>query len=141
MYYIYIPVLRAVLPRPHEKITIFKTPLQNGYVVLLIKKYINTLRASRKYGKACRLVKEEKYSEAKLHVDYALSLNVFNFMTSLHKALKIEIEYELGNYDDCRNTIINIREDFDSDPELWNKNDGKDVVDRVNWFSDQLESK
>ncbi|MFT5396568.1 MAG: hypothetical protein ACI85N_001768 [Gammaproteobacteria bacterium] len=101
-------------------------------ILLQIKKNINTLRVSRRYGKACKLVNKEKYSEAKSIVDFALNLNVFDFMISLHKALKIEIEYELGNYDDCRNAIINIRTDFKSDPELWNKKEGKDVVDRVN---------
>lgn len=109
--------------------------------MLPIRKYINTLRASRRYGKAIRLMKKENFTNAKPHVDFALSLDAFDFMISLHKALKIEIEYEIGNYKDCRDTIISIREDFNSDQELWKKQDGKDVVDRVNWYWSQLENK
>ena len=106
----------------------------------LLRKYIDTLRASGKYGKVCQLLKKEKYLEAKLEVDFALTLDAFSFMTCLHKALKVEIEYELGNYDACKSTIVNLREGFSSNPELWSK-DGRDVIDRVNWYWGQLETR
>ncbi len=109
--------------------------------MLLIKKYFSTLRASRRYGKACRLVEKEKYADAKKHVDFALSLESFGFMNSLHQALKAEIEYELGNFDESKNIIIKLQEEFKANPDIWDKKDGKEVVKKVNWYWGQLENR
>ena len=62
-------------------------------------------------------------------------------MNFLHQALKAEIEYELGNYEESRNTIIKLQEEFKTNPEIWNTKDGKEVIERVNWYWGQLESR
>ena len=106
-----------------------------------IKEYIDTLKASSRYGKACKLLRNEKYTEAKIVVDRALELNAEGYMLTLHNALKAEIEFELGNFEQSKKTIIKLKEIFSSEADIWNSDAGKQVVDRVNWYWDNLEDK
>jgi len=104
-------------------------------------KIFKSLRASWRYGKAIRSMRNKRYSDALVHVNAALALKPEDYMLTLHKALKGEIEYEIGNYKESRIIFNGLLNEFEREPDVWQQPKCKELIERVNWFVGVLSDK
>jgi len=91
------------------------------------------------FGRASGLAFKGKYKEAKRAIDRCFALGMEE-QEILGHAIKGEIECELGNLSEAEKSIKIVLDDVTQNPNSWNTSHGLQILERVEYFWQKIQS-